>query len=253
MASLRFPHLTASASLCLLAACTTAAHASEPWLTRSFDPFQLSQPFAYYDSRSPGETVLRSDGPTVVPGIVRTFQIAPVLGGTGFMSMGLVDEWIGGPPNQLFMAARQGQVLSATLSYGLDQPMNLDWQGVTSLVLMYGGASAHQLTVYARSDAPAPGDNPWGSALTLDIGETYETAIVLPLADFRPNGGPGVNWADLDSLDFAFSGFGEDYFYITGISTFAAAVPEPQAWALWTAGLCGLAGWLQRRRPRARA
>jgi hypothetical protein len=232
----------------LLAALALAcAGSAQAQFSDAFDPFFGAPQTAQYDSDLPSATVLRADGPAYLIGITRTLEINPLLGQPGFATMAM-SRGASASYDFLFISARD-QPLSATLSYGLDRPMNLDWSSVSALVLNYDFAMAHKLTVYAFTQAPEPGDNPLGSALSVDVGDRFQSAVVLPLAAFRQNGAAPVRWADLDRLSFAFSDETGNSIILSSISLVTTPVPEPAAWVLLAGGL----SLLTARRVRSKA
>jgi hypothetical protein len=210
----------------------------------TIDTFSGNQAAAYDGSR-PWATVLRVDGPSFLPGVTRTLQVAPQLGQPGLLEMAISSD-------VLYVSAIN-QDLAATLSYGLDQPMNLDLSSDFGLVLSHHVGGPYKLTVYAWTQAATPGDNPHGSAINLDAAPSYEGVLLVPFSAFFTNASSGqpVDWADVDSLSFVFSdatpGFA-DYMGLYSLGTVALPVPEPAGAASLLAGLALMGALLSRRR-----
>ncbi len=226
------PTTLAAAALATLAVLDTGSAQA-----KALDPFfrpAVSQR-ASYDAADPASAVLRAQAPGWLTGSTRTLDVAPTSGLPGRVEMGVNPMG----ESALYASAMGGQLLSASLSYGLDRPLNLDLSADGLLVLHYWYGQPHQLTVYAWTDSPLAGDNPWGSAISLDVGFRYEDAVALPFASFAVNSSTGrpVNWADVDGLSFVFSGPTDTGLGLHGISSAALPVPEPASWALLAAGL----------------
>lgn len=207
-----------------------------PAQAMAIDPFFRtgSGQWAEYDASNPSAAVLRVSEPGWLTGSTRTLDIAPTAGASGSLLMGVGRSG----ESALYISSSSGQRLSATLSYGLESPLNLDLSAQGALVLHPWFGDAEKLTVYAWTEAPTPGDNPWGSAISVDLGFLYESSVVLPFSSFALNSSAGlpVNWADVDGLSFVFSGSAGRNVGLYGISAAPLPVPEPAAWAMLAAG-----------------
>jgi PEP-CTERM motif len=218
----------------------------------AFDTFEGEPLFARYDSSAPPSTNrLRADAPSYRAGITRSFEVLPTPGAAGTVSFGTrgsANNW-----DIAYAGAFGDQLLSVSVSYGLDQPMNFDFSGSWAFLLHYDYSGPHKLTVYAYTEPPVAGDNPLVSAITMDVGVLYQSAALVPMAGFTTvdSEGQGVNWADVDRLSFAFAENGPEGRLLAIHAISMLPVPEPASAWLLAGGAALLAARRCRREGRA--